>query len=174
VDWLPAVNTIIGAAVGIAATGFADRARWKQETAKDWKSTKLTAYSGFLLSTARAVENMRLVALGTHSDGSAREQALQEAFRSAEMLERRFEIITLAPTRVAERANLAYRRARDLRSILIAGSGPSGEVYRDALSSCYTALRATAAEMRKDLGLADLDFVPFGLPSEDGPSDTAS
>ncbi|MBL7500271.1 hypothetical protein I6A84_32290 [Frankia sp. CNm7] len=170
-DWLPAVNTVIGATIGIAATSFAERARWKRESAKDWKSTKLAAYSRFLLATARAVENMRLIALQTHSDGSARDRALQEAFRSAEMLEARFEIITLASTRVAETANLTYRRARDLRSILMAGSGPSGAPYRETLATCYASLRATASEMRKDLGLTELDFIPFGLPPEEGTPD---
>jgi hypothetical protein len=172
VDWPTLASTIVGAAIGIAATTLADRSRWKREQTAGHAQLRRQAYATYLAALIRAHEAMRAAALGEYSSAELKEAAIQEAFRSADPYVRRYEMALLAPPDVIEPAVQAFRRVRGIRDLLVSGVTADFIQYRKTQRDYYASIEAVSDAMRADLGISPLGFPPVDpLP---GPADHTS
>jgi hypothetical protein len=67
-NFLGAIPALIGVAVGVAATDWADRVRWKRGQAVRWDERRVDAYAEY----ARAIKRIHSTALGMVSPHMAK------------------------------------------------------------------------------------------------------
>lgn len=161
------MGTLVGAIVAVAATMLADRTRWKRDQSREQSQLRRESYGSYLAAVIQAHEAMRSAAAGEGSPDSRR-IAITEAFRSADPYVRRFNLSLLAPADVVEDAVAVFRRVRDIRDLLIGGTGAETAEYRAAQRAYYDAIKAMSDTMRKDLGSSPLGAATMGGPATRG------
>ena len=156
----------MGAIVGVGATMLADRAHWKRDQGREQNQLRRVSYGNYLAAIIKAHETMRIAAVG-HASPDSKRAAITEAFQSADPYVHRFELSLLAPADVVEDAVTVFRGTRDIRDLLISGSGADTAEYRAAQKAYYDAIKAMSDTMRKDLGASPLGAATIGGPLPD-------
>lgn len=101
-EWLPLLSTLMGAAIGIAATLIADRNKWRREVARQALEVRRAAYTEYASALKDAGEEIRAVALGDHRSDAARDTAVREAFRATGLYTASEQLWLVGPPLVVE------------------------------------------------------------------------
>lgn len=126
-DWMPLLSTLTGAVIGIAATLFADRNRWRREETRHAVEMRRTVYTEYASALKDAGEEIRAVALGDHMSDSARDAAVREAFRGTGLHTASEQLWLVGPPLVVVAGNEAFHSVRQLRDAYARGVAGSTE-----------------------------------------------
>jgi hypothetical protein len=87
-EWFTLVSTGVGVLLGIGATNFNERVKWKRDRQKALYDSRSKLYAEYLSSLTKTIDSIRLVARGAYPPGSTRSEAADAAFRGAQPLRR--------------------------------------------------------------------------------------
>ncbi|MEV4611316.1 hypothetical protein AB0K43_01755 [Kitasatospora sp. NPDC049258] len=155
-DWMPLLSTLAGAAIGIAATLFADRNRWRREEARHTLEVRREAYTAYVSALKAAGEEIRAVALGDYLSDAARDTAVREAFRATGLYTASERLWLVGPPAVVAAANDAFHSLRHLRDAYATGAPVGSPTDAPLLAARRTAMAHMRDLMRTDLGIGPL------------------
>ncbi|WP_371480304.1 hypothetical protein [Kitasatospora sp. NBC_00315] len=155
-DWMPLLSTLTGAVIGITATLVADRGRWRREEVRRATELRREVYTVFVSALKTAGEEIRAVALGDHLSDRARDSAVREAFRGADLYTASERLWLVGPTPVVAAGNEAFRSLRRLRDAYAAGAGVGSAEDAALIVERRAAMARMRGLMRADLGIAPL------------------
>lgn len=151
-QWLTLVSTVVGALIGVGSTLIADRLRWSRDRSKAIHEARRQLYSDLLADLAATRDAVRAVGRGYHGAEVPRQQAAEDAFRSANLYSRRYQVSISAPPEVVEAATAAFRSLRGLRDVVASGRDSGSEEYVTERERYDAALGVLIRRMRDDLG----------------------
>jgi hypothetical protein len=170
-DWVSPLFAIAGVVIGAGSSLAVERWRWQRDRQREAGQVQREVYIAYLTHMARAFEGMRLAAQDDHTSAQERRRAVLAAFAEANVYETRFRLTMLAPAPVVEPAVHAFRKCRAVRDLLADGLGLREEAFQAAQLEYSRALQATSDAMRKELGIPELPFVPYGFAPGEQPPD---
>lgn len=170
-DWVSPLFAIAGVIIGAGSSLVVERWRWRRERQREAGQVQREVYIAYLTHMARAYEGMRLAAQDDYDSAQERRRALLAAFAESNVYETRFRLTMLAPAPVVELAVHAFRKCRSVRDLLADGRGLREESSRAAQLEYSRALQATSDAMRKELGIPELPFRPYGFAPGEQPPD---
>ncbi|WP_327269226.1 hypothetical protein OG233_17930 [Streptomyces sp. NBC_01218] len=155
-EWLPLLSTLMGAAIGIAATLIADRNKWRREVARQALEVRRAAYTEYASALKDAGEEIRAVALGDHRSDAARDTAVREAFRATGLYTASEQLWLVGPPLVVEAGNEAFHSLRRMRDAYARGVVVGSAEDRAFIQRRRTAMAEMRRRMREDLGVGPL------------------
>ncbi|GAA2472311.1 hypothetical protein GCM10010406_05010 [Streptomyces thermolineatus] len=154
VDWGTLIGTGLGAAVGIGATLFAERSRWKRDQFSKEREVRRQLYAEYLAALSRTRNQLRDIARSPDLPADERAERAGERFRSGGAYELRHQMAIVAPEAVVGPSERALRRLRDLSDSLEAGAVHPEERWTTGHAAFGDALEELRTAMRKDLHAA--------------------
>jgi hypothetical protein len=149
---LTLASTIVGALIGVGSTLLADRLRWSRDRSKGTFEARRQLYSDFLADLSLTRDAVRAAGRGYHDADVSRQQAANDAFRSANLYSRRYQVSISAPPGVVGAATATFRSLRRLRDVVAAGHDNESEEYVAERERYEASLTALIKRMRDDLG----------------------
>jgi hypothetical protein len=150
-EWFTLVSTAVGVVLGIGATNFNERVKWKRERRKALYESRSKLYAEYLSSLAKTRDAIRIVARGSYPAGATRSEAADAAFASQSVYAGRYQIRITAPGDVADAAARALRELRDMRAVIGEGHEHHSEKYNEAKAGYEKALTHLMDVMEEDL-----------------------
>ncbi|MEU9233487.1 hypothetical protein [Streptomyces subrutilus] len=154
-DWTAPLSTLIGAAIGIASTLFADRARANRDDERQWNEHRREIYADFLAAISTAAEAMRTAALAGISSSDL-EAGVREGYRASDVESARERVRLAAPPFVVEASTELILSLEQLRDRLATGLGPDSPEHGPVHWAYWAKLHDLRQAMRKDMGLEEM------------------
>lgn len=150
-EWFTLVSTAVGVLLGIGATSFNERVKWKRERTKARYEFRSKLYADYLADLSRTRDAIRLVARGTQPTEQARRDALEAAFVVANIYARRYQIRITSSHAVGDAADEVHHALRAIRNGIM-----HGEYHSDAYEKIEVRYRQAVAllisTMEEDIG----------------------
>ncbi|MEO3847653.1 hypothetical protein ABGB09_08350 [Streptomyces sp. B8F3] len=154
-EWISPVSTALGAAIGVGATLFSDRLRWRREREDRALESRKQLYADYSAALSRIRTALNEAAHDQSLSGEERRQRVRELFLAPGAYELRHQLAILAPEAVITVSSRAFKILRDTRDSILEGAGAGSAEYaelEDAFDSAVAELRRV---MRADLGVRD-------------------
>ena len=151
-QWLALVSTVVGALIGVGSTLIADRLRWSRDRSKATYEARRQLYSDFLADLSVTRDAVRAVGRGYLDADVPRQQAANDAFQSANLYSRRYQVSISAPPEVVGAATVTFRSLRRLRDVVASSHDNESEEYVTERERYDAALSMLIERMRDDLG----------------------
>jgi hypothetical protein len=139
-EWFTLVSTSVGVLLGVGATNFNERVKWKRERRKALYDSRSKLYAEYLSSLTKTRDSIRLVARGVYPPGSTRSKTADAAFAAHNLYAGRYQIRITAPDDIADAAASAMRELRSVRSVVGEGYAHHSDNYNEAKTRYETAL----------------------------------
>ena len=150
-QWSSLAGTALGALIGVSATLFADRLRWRLGRQDMDKATKRQTYADYLAALSNTRNELRGAARDESVVLADRARRAVEAFKAGEAYELRYQVELIAPGAVIDASDKAFRALRKLRDLVEAGALHTEKLYisqRDLWETEFAELRR---QMKDDL-----------------------
>lgn len=128
-EWLTLVSTVVGAILGVGATTLNERVKWKRERWKAQHEARTKLYGDYLSDLTKTRDAIRSVSRTEWKDDASRRKAADDAFLSANIYARRYQIRITAPKDVADQAAKTLRELRQMRELVGAGEKHHSDAY---------------------------------------------
>ncbi|GCE02258.1 hypothetical protein EHYA_10035 [Embleya hyalina] len=156
---LTLVGTLTGAVLGVASTMAAEAFRARRDRRARLDTVRRDGYARYLRALART--DAALQEAAARRPGPLGKDEALDAFRSEDLLGRRYEVGLIASPEVGRAADEAYRRLRDIREAMIATHLETSTVatrddnrtttWRAVHRPYVTALEELREAMRRDI-----------------------
>lgn len=150
-EWFTLVSAAVGAILGVGATTLNDRLKWRRERTKALYESRSVLYSDYLADLTKTRDSLRLVARGVQTRGITRRADADDAFASANIYARRYQIRITASKAVADPASATLRTLRDMRDVIGDGNEHHSDQYNQAKARYDSALTTLMNAMQEDL-----------------------
>ncbi|MFF3323203.1 hypothetical protein [Streptomyces sp. NPDC002889] len=150
-EWIALASTVVGAMIATGSAVLLDRRRWQRERSDREVQIRRSLYGDYLACLSEARHACGNVARDPEMDLAARRRTAREAFGPCIGL--RYQMTIIAPARVVEASENAFRRLRDLRDRVMDGILVTEQRYLEERRRYDEALAALRAGMRKDLSV---------------------
>jgi hypothetical protein len=150
-EWFTLVSTAVGAILGVGATTLNDRLKWRRERTKALYDSRSKLYSDYLADLTKTRDSLRLVARSIKAHDMSRRADADDAFASANIYARRYQIRITASDIVANSATAALRALRDIRDVIGDGHEHHSDQYNQAKGRYDSALTILINAMQEDL-----------------------
>ena len=146
------MSTAAGVILGVGATSFNERIKWKRERRKALYESRSKLYADYLADLTKTRDAIRLVGRSSQVMGQSIRQAAEVAFASANLYARRYQIRITCPADTAAAATRTLRALRDIRDAVAHGEYHA-ERYYEAKGRYESALQSLMDSMEQDLEL---------------------
>lgn len=150
VEWFTLVSTAVGVVLGIGATNFNERMKWKRDRQKALYDARSKLYAELLADLTKTRAAIRVVARTSTLTEPARQEAVNAAFASANVYARRYHVQITSPKPVADAAASAVRGLSAIRDSIAAG-GRETDAYNEVVDRFEAAMRHLMSVMQADL-----------------------
>jgi hypothetical protein len=151
--WASLLSTLVGAAIGLAATFIAARMRWTRDKTDREARDRRQLYAEYLAAVATTRNRLRMAARTADEPLVERAEQARTAFAEGRAYELRYQVALIAPKEVADASTAVVRALRELRDAIEAGvlrGEPNYVTLRESFDDRYESL---IRHMREDVGL---------------------
>ena len=150
-EWFTLVSTALGVVLGVGATNFNERVKWRRDRIKARYESQSKLFSEYLADLTKTRDEIVLVEMGVYPAGLSQKEAASRAFVAANAYPRRYQVRLTVGPELDEPATQALRGLRKQRDLLIAGVDPESDEYEAALRTYYRALGDLTDQMKAEL-----------------------
>ncbi|WP_405763851.1 hypothetical protein OG539_43455 [Actinacidiphila glaucinigra] len=155
-DWGTLAGTALGAVLGVGTTLAAERSRWRRESSARERAVKQQLYAEYLGALSLTTHRLRDL---KRSAGLTREERAKQAgeiLGSTDAYHLRYQMLIIAPGNLADAAEHAFLRMRDLRDRFDGPDVAADPEWPGMMAAVSHALDALRAAMRSDLTATEL------------------
>lgn len=150
-DWGTLAGTAVGAILGVSTTLLAERSRWLRENSARERAVKQQLYAEYLGALSLTTHRLRDL---KRSAGLPREERIKQAgeiLGSTNAYHLRYQMLIIAPPRLGDAADQAFKCVRDLRDRFDGADITADPEWSSAMSAVSEALDGLRRAMRSDL-----------------------
>lgn len=149
-EWFTLVSTAVGVILGVGATNFNERVKWKRDRKKALYESRSKLYADLLADLTKTRAAIRVAARSTTLTPEGKCEAVNAAFASANVYASRYQVQITSPEHVADAGAAAVRALSVVRDSIIAGDRGT-DAYRKLVDEFEAAMRHLISIMREDL-----------------------
>lgn len=159
--WMTLLSAVVGAVIATSSAALLDRFRWRRDRHDHLIGVRRALYGDYLECLSQARNVFRSLGRSLEAASAERERIARDGF--APCYGMRYQVSITASKEVFEASEVAFRRLRDLRDLVAAGTLASDEAYVRSRLVYDDALTQLRAAMRQNLG-ADRVPAPPSVP----------
>jgi hypothetical protein len=148
--WVTLLSAVVGAVIATSSAALLDRFRWRRERHDHLISVRRALYGDYLECLSQSRNGFRSLARDLEAPAFERQRIARDSF--APCYGMRYQISITASEATFGASEVAFRRLRDLRDLVAAGTLANDEAYVGGRLSYDDALKQLRAAMRQDLG----------------------
>ncbi|MFF1377556.1 hypothetical protein [Streptomyces sp. NPDC058308] len=152
-QWMSLASAVLGAAIGIASTLLADRARWRRDMQDRQQELRRDVYAEFLSALSETRRCLWEAARDSSLPMPERAQMARDAHAQWATHSLRIKVDLVAPKELLPHVDRAYRSMCDLRDAIEGGALYGDAEYHAQRESFHRDLHTLRLEMRRDLSI---------------------